>query len=249
MGSFLVSVVIMQTVANYLYPPRLALPRGLDAAGGAILGLVNACFLTGFLMVVLGLFPGTGGPDEKVVFLNADVFFARSMEWINCQAGSATFRADEFLKNVRKEKYEFTVHPRSDLEVRDENGECFMRLERLGRVLEEYVKKNNGRYPDTLDELKDYIPGRLSDEKREEMLRCPVTKFRYKLFRPRDYEAIKGDKLYVLLYDAVGGETGHLGNGLGKRPAFFADGHVRWVTEADLAVYLKAQQEALKKTE
>lgn len=248
MAVFLLSLIIMQTVANYLYPPRLVLPKAVDVVGGSVLGLVNAYFLTGFLMVGLSLFPGTGGPDEKVVILNADVFFARSMEWISRRAGSADFNAEAFLRNVKKEKYYYSVRPRKDIEIRDENVVCFVQLQRLRRALEQYIDGNQ-EYPKDIGELKDYLRGRISAEKRERMIRCPVTNFRYRLFRPRDYQSIKGDKFYVLIYDAVGGGASHLGEGFGKRAVLFADGRVRWTTEDDLKVYLKAQREAMKKTE
>jgi len=249
MGTFLICLVAMQTVANYLYPPRLEFPKGVHRAGGAVLGLLNAYFLTGFLMVCFALFPGSGGPEDKVVFLKADLFFAKSMGWISRRAGSVAFNAEEFLEKAKKEKWQYSVRQREYSQIEDENRECFVRLDRLGRFLREYVKDHDGRYPDALDDLADYLPPRWDKEKREKELKCPVTGYRYRLFPVRNYEVVKDDKEYVLIYDALGGPLGHLGKGEGKRPVLFADGHVRWIKEEILKGLLAAQRKAMEPRE
>jgi hypothetical protein len=258
MGTFLLSLVILQTLANYLYPPRLVLPRLVDVVGGSVLGLLNAYFLMGFLMVGFGLFPGTGEKEDKVVFLNADVFFAKSMALISRQTGSVALDADEFLRNIRKEKYDYRVREekydplRREWRARDfadENGECFIRLQRLGTAIQDYAKANDGRYPQKLEDLVEYLPGQKTKEAIEKMLNCPVTDFPYRLFPVKSYREVEGDKNYVIMYDAVGGEAGHLGKGLGKRPVLFADRHVDWVLEGDLKALLQAQKNVKKKEE
>lgn len=256
LGTFLLGLVILQTLANYLYPPRLVLPKLVDVVGGSVLGLLNAYFLTGFLMVGFGLFPGTGDAEDKVIFLKADVFFAESMALISRETGSTVLDADEFLRNVRKEKYDYRVLKEKYDPVRrewrardfdDENTECFIGIERLGRAIRDYAKANDGRYPQKLEDVVDYLPGQKKEEKIEEMLSCPLTRYHYRLFPVTNYRDVEGDKNYVLMYDAVGGEAGHLGKGLGKRAVLFADGHVDWVSEDRLRALLQAQQNAMKK--
>jgi hypothetical protein len=246
MATFLLSASIMQTLTNYLYPPRLVMPKRVNLIGGGVLGLLNALFLTGFLMTGFALLPGTGGPEEKAVFLNADVFFARSMEWMSRQAGSVRFDAAQFLRDAKKEKQRYTVLPMGEPQMDRANGACFIALDALGKALKNYVQANHGAYPAKLDDLKDHLRGQESDEARERRLRCPLTGMRYRLFPVGDYASVEGDKDYVLIYDAVGGEAGHLGYGKGKRPALCADGRVRWIAESDLKVLLEAQQAALE---
>ncbi|KPK99888.1 MAG: hypothetical protein AMK75_06205 [Planctomycetes bacterium SM23_65] len=250
---FVLGLVVLQTMANYLLPPRVQLPKAVDLGGGAALGLVNGYFMTGFLMTAFCLFPGTGEPSDKVIFLNrrfgADVFFVKAMKCVNRHAGSVGFPADEFLDKARKEKYRDSVKQRSDLDIETENSECFIRLDRLGNVLEEFIQ-TTGNYPKKLDDLYEYLPKRRDPKQREEMLRCPVTGFRYVLFPVDDYQLVKGDQRYVLIYDAAPGkygpEYGHLGKGEGKRATLFADGHVRWVSHGDLNALLQAQRNVLK---
>lgn len=250
---FVLGLVVLQTAANYLFPPRLQLPKSVDTVGGAILGLVNGYFLTGFLMTAFCLFPGTGEPPDKVIFLNrragADVFFVSTMRLINRQAGSVRFPANDFLDKARKEKYRDSVKERSNMMIEMENSNCFSRLFRLGNVLDKYVGAT-GSYPKDLQELYDYLPMRKNPKLREEMLRCPVTGFRYILFPVDDYELVKGDNRYVLIYDAAPGkygpDYGHLGKGEGKRPTLFADRRVKWVSYGDLNALIQAQRNVLK---
>ena len=251
LGTFLLCLVILQTLANFLYPPRLTLPKTVDVVGGAVLGLLNAYFLTGVLMTGLGLFPGTGEEEDKVVFLRADAFFAHSMALVSEHMGSVPLNAEEFLHNVRKEKYDYRVSERTEMQIGLDNGDCAVRVLRIGRAIQKFVKANGGRYPESLDDLADYldVQGPRTDKAIEEMLICPLTHFRYRLFPVRDYKEIEGDKDFVLVWDAVGGEAGHLGNQTGRRPVFCADGSVRWLTEGDLRVLLDAQKSVMRKTE
>ena len=134
LGVFLLSLVVLQTLANYLLPPRVMLPKAVDDVGGAALGVVNACALTGVLMIGFGLIPGTGGPEDKTVFLYSDVLVAKSMSWLSHGAGSTTLDADEFLRRVRKEKTFFRPKARPDDQVYDENYQCAQRLGWLGKA-------------------------------------------------------------------------------------------------------------------
>ena len=251
LGTFLLSLVILQTLANFLYPPRLTVPKSVDVMGGAALGLLNAYFLTGVLMTGLGLFPGTGETEDKVVFLRADAFFAHSMALLSGHTGSAPFNADEFLHNVRKEKYRYQVRDRDEMEKDMENTDCAIRIQLLGNALKKFIKANGGKYPEALEDLGQYleIQGPRTEKAIQEKLVCPLTGFQYHLFPVRDYREAEGDRNFILLWDAVGGDAGHLGNQTGKRPAFFVDGVVRWVSEGDLRALLTAQKNARRKDE
>ena len=254
MGTFLVSLVVLQTGASYLYPPRLEMPKAVHVGGGVVLGVVNAYLLTGVLMTGFMLFPGTGESPDKVVFpsrtIGADVVFVNAMQWMSRQTGSVTFPADDFLDKARREKYRDSVKERNDVDVETENSECFIRLHRLGSLLEKHVE-TNGRYPRDLQDFYDYLPPRRTEKQREEMLRCPVTGFRYVLFPVDDYRLVKGDSRYVLMYDASCGQYGpafgHLGKGANQRPALFADGRVRWVPTGELDGLIQAQKNVLEK--
>ena len=254
MSVFLLSMVILQTGSNYLFPPRLAMPKAMHRGGAAVLGLVNAYLLTGALMIGFCLFPGTGGPPDKVIFpsrvIGADVFFTDAMKWMSRQAGSVTFPADDFLDSARREKYRDSVKQRSDTDIEIENSECFINLHRLGSLIDKYVGAN-ARYPRDLQDLFDYLPSRRTEKQREKMLRCPVTGFRYVLFPLDDYRLVKGDSRYVLIYDRVPGKYGpafgHLKKGHGQRPALFADGRVRWVPTGELDALIQAQKNVLEK--
>ena len=253
---FVLGLVVLQTTANYLFPPRVELPKSVDLGGGAVLGLVNAYFMTGFLMTAFCLFPGAGQPPDKVIFLNrrlgAEVFFVNAMKCVSRHAGSVRFPADEFLDKARKEKYRDSVKQRTDIDIETENSECFIRLDRLGNVLEKFIEVT-GNYPKKLQDLYEYLPMRRNPKLREEMLRCPVTGFRYILFPVDDYQLVKGDKRYVLIYGAAPGkygpQYGHLSKGEGKRGTLFADGDVRWVSYGDLNALLQAQINVLKQKE
>lgn len=255
LGVFLLSLVVLQTLANYLLPPRVTLPKTADSVGGAAVGVVNAYFLTGFLMIGFALIPGTGGAEDKVAFLGADTFVAHTMSWMSRMTGSTTLDADEFLRLARQEKYDYVVRERDDSEVDRENAVCFANLYRLGQALKAYTAANGNAYPDKLDELLDYIPGRSKNERMiEEMLTCPATKIPYRLFPVRNYAQVAGDRRYVLIYDAVGGSlpppredqcVGHQGRGLWKRPVLFGDLKVDWISEPDFRALLKVQRETL----
>jgi len=257
-GVFLLGLVILQTIANYLFPPKLTLPKLVDVLGGSILGLVTALFTTGVLMVAFALFPGTGEPEDKVVFLKADAFFVRSMSWLSRWTGSTRLDDDEFLRRVRREKYDYHVRERTEIEIDQENQECFRRLNTLGVALKRYLTDMNGVYPESIDDLYKYVPGRTTDKLWAELTVCPATKMAYRLFPVRNFKAIDGDKNYVLIYDSVGGYlppphdadwVGHRGLGEGKRPALTADApafRVRWIPETDLRGLLDAQRAAQK---
>jgi len=230
------------------------LPKAVDSVGGAVVGLMNAYFLTGFLMVGFALFPGTGDAKDKVIFLGADVFFARVMEGMSRRAGSAEFNARKFLEDVRKEKYLNSARERGEVEKAEENRKCFHNLERLGRALQEYVVENDGLYPRSIRDLKGYLPKRLKDKAREATLRCAATQLPYRLFQVNDYRSVEGDGRFVLIYEvkywtAEGADLGHRGKGEGKRPTLFADGRVRWVSDGDLKALLKAQKKVMSEEE
>ncbi len=249
LGVFLLSLVVLQTLANYLYPPRVTLPKAADGIGGAAVGIVSALFLTGFLMIGFALLPGTGGAEDKVVFFGADAFVARTMSWMSACAGSTRLDADEFLRRARKEKYAYFVRERDYSEIDRENLVCFGNLHRLGQALKAYTTAYGNAYPPKIEDLLDYFPGRgrtqWKEEQIQEMMNCPATKMPYRLFPVKDYNQVVGDRRYVLIYDAVGGEAGHLGRGAGKRAAVFGDLKVDWILEPDFRALLKVQRETL----
>jgi hypothetical protein len=258
LGTFLLCLVILQTLASFLYPPRLTVPKPVDVMGGAVLGLLNAYFLTGVLMTGLGLFPGTGEAEDKVAFLRADAFFARSMALLSEHTGSVALNADEFLHNVRKEKWDYRVRDQEQEVIRQESTDCAIRIYRLGTALKKFIKANGGSYPESLEDIVPYldIQGARTPQAIEECLICPTTHFRYKLFPVRDYREVEGDNNFVLLWDAVGDDpdpdglqAAHRGDQQGKRPAFFPDSIVRWVTEGNLRALLAAQKNAMRKDE
>jgi hypothetical protein len=186
------------------------------------------------------------------------------MALISRHTGSVPLNADEFLHNVRKEKYDWQVMKerydplRGEWRARDfddENRECATRIWRIGNALQKFLKASGGKYPETLRDLSDYleIQGPRTDEAIAESLICPVTHFRYNLFPVRNYKDVEGDANFVLLWDAVGGEAGHLGRQEGHRPALFAANkegeNVRWPTEGELRALLAAQKNAMRKDE
>jgi hypothetical protein len=224
------------------------MPRPVDVVGGTVLGLANAYILTGFLMLGFALFPGLGEASDKVIFLNADTFVAKSMEWMSARAGSVEFNADKFLEEARKEKYVYRVRERNDDEILQENGDCLRNLDRLGQALKKCIEVEGG-YPESLKNIARYIPGaqRLSSEQVRAMTVCPATKLPYRLFPVQNFREIDGDEKYVLMYDAVEGEVGHLGYGKGQRPVLFANFKVNWTSDARLKALLEAQKNVLKK--
>ena len=256
-GTFLLSVVILQTLANFLYAPRVTLPKGVDAGGAAVLGLVNAWFVTGVLMVGFALMPGTGGADSKVVFppfLPADEFFVRSMALMSARTGSVPLDADAFLERARAEKFHNTVLERTDEEIYEENYVCGQRLSLLGEALvgskrtTGYVEKK-GEYPKQLEQLRDYMPPLPGKMTFEEVCKCPATHMPYQLFPiPAGSESIVDDTFnpFILIYDPVGGEYGHKGGGYeGKRSVFTRKG-VLWLTEKKFGELYQGQRAAVQ---
>jgi hypothetical protein len=262
LGIFLLSFVILQTLANFLYPPRVTFPKTVDSAGGAAVGVVNALFVTGALMVGLALFPGAGEADEKVAFLGADEFFVRSMAWMSARTGSVPLDADAFLARAKREKYDYRPKERTDEEVYDENYKCAQRLTLLGQALQSYVG-NNGKYPDNVDQLvpKDeptrYLPRLPATVKPEDVKVCPATRRPYRVFPvpdPSIFEKLSETDRFILLFDAISGPYGHLkersesvdNRYMDKRPVCMKNGRVEWITEEKFRGLYQGQLEAAK---
>ncbi|HUV38429.1 MAG TPA: CvpA family protein [Planctomycetota bacterium] len=252
---FLISVGVLQTVANYLYPPRLVLPKAVDVGGGTVLGLVNAYFLTGVLMTGFSMFPGTGERHNKVVFLGADVFFARTIAWVSRHAGSAPFDADTFLAETKKEKYQYSLNPKiKEREQERLEGECGIRLHKLNQLLREYVDQT-GQYPRVVEDLLTVATGKMTPKRAREMITCPATDWRYRIFpgaaspytfTVADFKAIDGRSEFILIYDAIGGEAGHQGNNKGRRAVLRANGRTDWPSEEEFLEQLQAQYNRLQ---
>ena len=255
---FLLSIGIMQTVVNYLYPPRLALPKAVDVGGGIAIGLVNAYFLTGVLMIGFSMFPGTGQKHDKVVFLGADVFLAKTMAWTSGRAGSAAFDAETFLAEIKKEKYQYSLNRKiRERKHEDMENNCGRRLSKLNALLREYVEKND-RYPVTVEELLTMVPERKRTRK---LIVCPATGWRYRIFpgtksphrfTAADFERIDGREGFIVIYDAIGGgepgkRAGHIGNQTGNRPVLYANGRTGWPPEEEFVEQLQAQYNRLKR--
>jgi hypothetical protein len=242
LSTFLLCVGIMQSVANYLLPPRLTLPKRLDIIGGAVLGLVNAYLMTGVLMMAFAMFPGTGGPSDKVVVLRADAFFAKTMAMASRRSGSVTLDADAFLEAARREKYLFTSREIKDREEERLEIACGTALDRLYQPLLRFVEKEK-RFPERVEELATYLPGRVKEKDLPNWLVCPCTGYRYRC-APVDmerWESIRSDRTYILLYDAVGGEAGHQGRQAGRRAVLLGNGNAEWLDEETFEVWIRAQ--------
>jgi hypothetical protein len=256
MGVFVLGLVIMQTLANYLFPPRLNLPKRVDKVAGSLLGVVNAYFLTGFLMAGFALFPGTGDPADKVIFLGADAFFAKSMEWMSARAGSGEFSADEFLRETREEKIRNSVRERKEDDVLQEYSECAIRLDLLGKSLKACLEANGNRYPEKIEDLFDYHVRRKTSKSPEPLMTCPATGLYYQLFQVEDFGEIErlpteDREKYILIYErGMAGQDalryGHLGFRAKQRPALCADFKVHWFGDTDMRGLLRGQRAAME---
>jgi len=244
-ATFLVSVGIMQTVANYLLPPRLVLPKSVDVGGGAVLGLLMAYFMTGVLTTAFAMFPGTGAEHDKVVFLNADGFFAHTMAWASRRSGAVALDAERFLAGIRKEKYQYSLKEMKDDDVRNEWDTCMRRLGQLSRLLREYMAEK-GAYPQKLEDVLQYAPRKMTPEREWEMTTCPATHWRYRLFPVEDFSEHDGDRDFILIYDAIGGDAGHGGRQAGKRVVVTANekNDVVWIKEETFRVQIQRQWDA-----
>jgi hypothetical protein len=238
---FLVSLVVLQTLANYLLPPKVTLPKIADIGGGAALGLVAALFTTGALMTGYALFPGTGEAGDKVVIFGADAFYVRSMSLMSGAVGSSKLDAADFLRRARQEKYVINVRERTSTDFEDENIECGRNLWQLGIALKAYTAATRDNYPASLSELAEYVPGHLTDAQRQAFLVCPLTKRPYTLFPVKNWAEVKDDPRYVVIFDTVGGPAGHRGIGDGKRMVLYANGKNAWVSDNLLSKILADQ--------
>lgn len=265
LGIFLLSFLILQTLASFLYPPRLTFPKAVDAGGGAAVGLVNALFVTGALMVGFALFPGTGDADQKVAFLRADEFFVRTMAIMGARTGSVPIDTDPekgFLARAKREKYDYRPKERTDEEVYDENYKCAQRLTWLGQALQSYVD-NNRKYPDDIDQLvpKDeptrYLPRLPATVKPEDVKVCPATRRPYRVFPvpdPSIFEKLSETDRFILLFDAISGPYGHLKERsefsderyMGKRSVYLKNGRVEWVVDGNFRGLYQGQLDAAK---
>ena len=251
LGTFVLALVIMQTVANYLLPPRIELPKWLDRIGGTALGLVLALFLTGFLTSGLMMLPGTGGPGDKVVFLEADRFFARSMAWLSGWAGSKPLDAREFLAKLKAERVMFIPRDRGDIESRNENADATRRLSGLWTAIRRYAADNGGAFPQKIEDLTDYLPRSLQKTSRgvAKGLIDPVTGLTYRVFPFKTLDDARtgaGDTIVAWTRGVAGKDRDrfmYLGNNVGKRPVLYATGEVSWETHESVREVLRAQVE------
>ncbi len=246
LGIFILSFVILQTLANFLLPPKMNLSKSVDKLGGAAVGLVVAFFFTGVLMTGYDLFPGTGKAEDKVCFLNADECLVRTMAWMSARSGSVSLDADKFLRMAKQKKETWRLKERKDTDFDTENNTCYNVLRQLGQTLRRYTEANGGSWPTSLDNITAYLPSHTTAAEVEAMTECPLTKMRYVLFPVKNFKDIENDPLYVLAYDCVSGDAGHLGSDQGKRSVLFADWHAEWVDESKFQGLLKAQRESQK---
>jgi hypothetical protein len=230
---FLISLLVMQAVGAYLFPPRLSLPKLADMIGGAALGLVNAWLLTGFLMVAFALFPGTGNAEDKVVFLGAEAGFVKSMSWLGSRAGSVPLKTAEFLAAIKKEKFKYIERERTEVAIDEENRECFTDLSYLYNACKLYAEKNEGKGPTDVSQLVGFA-GVTHD-----MAACPASHLSYRLFPVTSFKDVEGDENFVLIWEPA---SAHLGAGEGKFGAVFADGRPHWVKQGDLEKMIRQQK-------
>jgi len=254
--TFLLTLTILQTVANYLLPPRIELSKAVDRIGGAALGLLLALFMTGCLMVGLMMMPGTGGPADKTVLLDSDRFFVKSMAWLSGWPGLKSLDAEGFMEGLKRRRVMLTPKVREgEIDVDLQNAQATERLAELWDAIRSYANAHGGEFPQRPTDLTEYLPRSLQKEEEgvPKGLRDPVTGLEYRLFPFKMLTDARTGVDIVAWTRGVGGPNGddfmYLGNNVGKRPVLFASGpdsdarhaQVKWLAHQDVRKALREQ--------